>query len=287
MTKVRVPVQAVPLIAACVLAAGCVGAHLVANVDPEAERRSTVYEIEQPGGFWLEKRLNVSFGPYRVADADLGRTRTERGRDTEKRRYFNWLSLLFKNEGLIVTESSREDTKKQRLAYRFEIAGKAPWTATCTLRRLVRHREESHMFTGDDGGPWDDDDHRDSTDVLTSTSMTCVYSRPGEGDWVLSMETDAVEQTGRALLTNQEEAYAARRVTSTLVVGDDGRKANSWLAVPTGYEWVRGEGILGTLVTYREGRRLLLDRDCPAATADVLAMGSSGLVLHGLTTDQD
>ena len=287
MTKVRVPVQAVPLIAACVLAAGCVGAHLVANVDPEAERRSTVYVIEQPGGFWLEKRLNVSFGPYRVVDADLGRTRTERGKDTEKRRYFNWLSLLFKNEGLIVTESSREDTKKQRLAYRFEIAGKAPWAATCTLRRLVRHREESHMLTGDDGEPWDDDDHRDSTDVLRSASLTCVYSRPGEGDWVLSMETDAAGQARQARFTNRQDAYAARGVTSTLVVGDDGRKAHSWLAVPTGYEWVRGEEVLGTLVTYREGRRLLLDRDCPASTADVLAMGSSGLVLLGLMTDQD
>jgi hypothetical protein len=286
MSITKVPVHATPLAAACVLLAGCTGAHLVLNVDPEVERRSTVYQIEQPGGFWTEKRFNVSFGPYGVVGADLGRTRTEHGKDTEKR-YFNWLSLLFKDEGLIVTESSREDRKEQRLGYRFEIAGKAPWTATCTLRRLVRHREESHMFTGDDGGPWDDDDHRDSTDVLTSASLSCVYSRPGEGDWVLSVETDAAGQARQARFTNRQDAYAARGVTSTLVVGDDGRKAHSWLAVPTGYEWVRGEEMLGTLVTYREGRRLLLDRDCPASTADVLAMGSSGLVLLGLMTGQD
>ena len=287
MPIAKVPVHATLLAAACLLSAACTGARLVLNVDPEVERDSAALEIEQPGGRRLEERLNVSFGPYRVVGADLGRTRTERGKDTEKRRYFNLLSLLLKDEGLIVTESSREDTKKQRLAYRFEIAGQAPWAATCTLRRLVRHREESHMLTGDGGGPWDDDDHRDGTDVLLSTSMTCVYSRPGEGDWVLSVETDAVGQTGRVLLTNQEEAYAARRVTSTLVVGDDGRSGHSPFAVPTGYEWVRGEETLGTLVTYREGRRILLDRDCPAATADLLAMGSSGLLLHGLMTNQD
>lgn len=281
MTIPRAPVQAAPLIAACVLVAGCVGAHLVVSVDPEAERRSTVYEIKQPGGFLPAKRLNVSFGPYRVVGADLGRSRTEHGKERGKRRYVNWLGFLLCDEDLFVTESSREDTKEQSLAYRFEIAGSGSWTAKCTLHRLVRHWDEHSTFGSD--GPY----HYDSGDALMSAESTCVYSRPGEGDWVLSVETDAAGQTGRAHLTNQQDAYAARRVTSTLVVGDDGRQAQSPFAVPTGYEWVRGEETLGTLVTYREGRRLLLDRDCPAATADVLAMGSSGLVLLGLVTNQD
>jgi hypothetical protein len=282
MSIAKVPVHATLLAAACLLSSACTGAHLVLNVDPEVERDSAAFEIEQPRGRGLEERLNVSFGPYRVVGADLGRTRTERGKDTEKRRRVNWLGfLLFKDQGLLVKEISREDTKERGLTYRFEIVGEAPWTATCRLRRLVRNREACHSFT-EDG-----EDRCDSHHALISASMTCVYSRPGEGDWVLSVETDAVGQTGRALLTNQEEAYAARRVTSTLVAGDDGRSRHSPFAVPTGYEWVRGEETLGTLVTHRQGRRLLLDRACPAATADVLAMGSSGLLLHGLTTDQD
>jgi hypothetical protein len=72
------------------LLGGCTTAKLVMKVDPTLESNATVYEVETPKAM-SNNSLNVSFGPYRVADAHASWTR--RG-DFRPQGSF-WLDLLY------------------------------------------------------------------------------------------------------------------------------------------------------------------------------------------------
>lgn len=58
---------------------GCTPVKLLMNVDTSLESNAVVYRLTYPNSLSDKisgKRLNVSFGPYQVTDADLSWTRT-------------------------------------------------------------------------------------------------------------------------------------------------------------------------------------------------------------------
>ena len=58
----------------------CTPAKVIMNVDAELNANAVVYEIDYPDSLadkFSGKRLNVSFGPYQVTDADVSWTSTE------------------------------------------------------------------------------------------------------------------------------------------------------------------------------------------------------------------
>ncbi len=71
------------------LLAGCASGQLLMKIDPSLETNARLYEVKTPDT-WSERRLNVSFGPYRVADADTGWTRPTKSSERE----IYWLNIV-------------------------------------------------------------------------------------------------------------------------------------------------------------------------------------------------
>ena len=58
-----------------ILLSGCTSGKTVLKVDPSLADNATVYEVKAPDTH-SDNRLNVSFGPYSVTEADISSTTT-------------------------------------------------------------------------------------------------------------------------------------------------------------------------------------------------------------------
>ena len=107
-----------------ILLAGCASGQLLMKIDPSLETNARLYEVKTPDS-WSERRLNVSFGPYRVADADGGLTRTTKSSVSE----IYWLNIVL---GMEHPDATISNTSMSH-TYKFKVGNEITWDSECIL----------------------------------------------------------------------------------------------------------------------------------------------------------
>jgi hypothetical protein len=270
-----------------VILAGCTPAYIVVNVDPELAEHAAVYDVKRADRFWLEDQLNVSFGPYRVADMDVGwiRERTiekksEIRTDTSlfsvseaERQWLGVFSVLYLDPHLTVTSRTLyEDRVTQKMRYRFESGGFETWTARCACRASYE-RTETHYIVRLNKAK----ERNDDNPVLSGYRYACVYSSAGKDDWVLSITGEYLTKL-EVSLKHGDTTYSATLTVPGQVVAKDRPDIKPY-DVLSGYYWVANNEKRGALANYAQKiPQIWLRHDNGDETNQGLAMASTGLL---------
>lgn len=238
------------LVAAAWLTA-CAG-ELKMEMDPALEANSNLYQTSSEGTFG-DKRLNVSFGPYRVSDADAGWVKTSFSTDTE------WLMKFF---GLDAKEEIKSNISSS-LSYKFWI-GDAPWLVECAL---LAHKRE--VFIG-----------KMTSSRTFSSKYVCRHTREGEALRVFSVE---IGESGTIIRMEADgKAYTASPVKGVWEM--EGGKSYDSLSYDAGYVWVPegSQGQVGALSTMENKPRVWLSKGNTEDVNHALAMGSTALLIYSV-----
>lgn len=128
--------KSIPVI--IILLAGCASGKLLMKIDPSLEANARIYEIKSPDS-WSDRRLNVSFGTYRVADADTGGTITKKSSVTE----IHWLNMLL---GMSSPDATKSKVSMPH-TYKFKIGDEITWDSECVLFTEEREVNEKYIST--------------------------------------------------------------------------------------------------------------------------------------------
>ncbi len=265
------------------LLAGCTTANLVMKVDPTLESNATVYEVETPKAISNDS-LNVSFGPYRVADAHASWTRTGDSRAQGSL----WLDILYEFTGLTTHDSTKReetppftitgptsvhDTKSyvsQSLTYNFKVRDDITWHSKCDF-----NAEKNISKTGDQ-----------ITNVQTlSSNFTCSYTKaddePYNEQWTLVIEKYGISQLHINLTGHGEgKNFIAHSTAGTYDLSDGSSPNKIFRPGDPGYTWKENNNIVGAVSVNVKVPRVWLDNRNPDSINDVLAMGSTGLLIY-------
>ncbi len=246
---------------AVLLMAGCTTAKLTMVVDPALEKNARVYEMSMPGEF-SDAKLNVSFGNYRVTEADARRIVIKKSSGGDLPWYLRLLGL----------STPGDDIKKMSTshAYKFNIRDETTWDAKCHLRAEEGEVKEVNNAIITNVG--------DKVSIKTLSSYyECRYTASGQQPWVLT-----IEQRGNSNLdieVNNNDQHFKAHVTAGEYVATDGREL--W-GQPSyaGYTWTLDNKSIGAVAVREKIPRVWLHKDNSGPTNDVLSMASAGLQIY-------
>jgi hypothetical protein len=241
---------------------GCTTAKLLMKVDPTLETNASVYEVESPSS-WSDKKLNVSFGAYRVADVDTSWIRTRKPSATGSL----WADMLFEVAGISTSsydEATDEETSEvsQSLSYKFKIGDEITWDSQCD--HLAEKQETKHGKV--------------TTLKILSSRYTCLYTRTGSDPWVLSIERFGLSQLDIRMISKEKlfRAYS----TEGMYFLSDGRPYETFRPPDMGYTWIHDGNNIAAISAMEKTPRVLLDKRNSDSTNNVLAMASTGLLIY-------
>lgn len=272
------------LILLTLLIASCSVTKVVMTIDPELEMNATVYVVQHPNKITDKisgKRLNVTFGPYQVSDADPSWTRT--GTTAEYPRPlidFSRTKTKTKTSGRITKTTSTTvgfqggptsvlgfsrtpedgdsviDKSFKSIAYKFRDSSDAIWNAKCY------YSAEKRRVVGET-----------SSETLWSDYF-CHYTL-GDKMWELAIYDDENITMTEAEKDNKLIGYTTRGIR----VKENGEKTN--LNTKTaGYTWADDLQYVGAIATKEEPPRVWLNRDNKKSLNDILAMANTGLIVY-------
>ncbi len=129
-----------------ILLTGCSVATLQMKVDPALETNSRVHEVQTPKEWSDEKKLNVSFGDYRVTDMNIRSARKALSTGSF------WTRVLFEGTGIMVGGVQYPDASvsnaSRSYAYAFSV-GDDRWNSECM--HLVEEEEIEGSWGWKDG----------------------------------------------------------------------------------------------------------------------------------------
>ena len=297
--------KSIPLIIIMLLA-GCKTAQLVMKVDPTLESNASVYEVKTPDVWSDEKKLNVSFGAYRVTDMDIGWTK-KRNASTSGNFWIDMLTYIpgvsagsvdrsrDADNGETITEVSRS------LSYAFRVGDDVVWNAECAHfaeeQEFKEKGYETHVIgkgheigkgKGHDkgkgkghetGGHGGHDTGASRVDILSS-SYTCRYTGADNEQWVLSIERLGKHSSSLDIRMTDSEKHFFAYSTAGKYVLSDGSKATPLRPPDVGYTWKDGDNNVAAISMKGSNPKVWLDKRNPDAMNDALAMASAGLLIY-------
>jgi hypothetical protein len=237
-----------------ILLAGCTTAKLLMKIDPSLETNARVYEVKSPSSWSDNKKLNVSFGTYRVADANTGWRTTKTSSATE-------ISLANQLLGMSSSDATNIKTS-QSLAYKFKIGDEITWDSQCV--HLAEKREVKSKNVS-------------SVEILSS-QYTCQYTRADNESWTLSIEQGGLSQLD-IRMTNKEKLFRAH-ATAGMYVLSDGRSSKLFAPSDAGYTWTHDNNNVAAISLKEKTPRVWLDKRNPDSMNHVLSMASTGLLIY-------
>jgi hypothetical protein len=277
--------------AVIVLIAGCTPVKLVMKVDADLEDNAVVYELSYPDSLADKisgNRLNVSFGPYRVADANLSWTRTNTEaedpaplvniKNTKKSGNTSTTTEISGGPTSVFgfTRPAGEDEpsineESRSITYKFNVGQKVAWSAYCT--HYAKKRVTPYENTN-------------SIEILTS-NFTCQYKDAGNrvGDksnnevWTLTVDDDGAITMTQQGQPNTLIAYS----TGGIYVMPDGKPAKSTTGT-AGYTWNQSidgnEKNIAAISVGEETPRVWLGKGNSETINQILSMANTGLLMY-------
>lgn len=271
------------LLTAAVLLTGCTTLELRMRVDPSLRDNANVYKVTSPDSWSPDKRLNVSFGPYRVTDLDVGWTTTRTPSKTK-----GLLAILLQRAGISIGLSTDNDDDDygydddtvsdpnttsteitESLTYAFTVNDKITWRAEC------HHLTEKDTF---------EKGNLRSVKILSS-KYYCQYTRPGATPWVLSIDRDRYSDELDIKMIGQREVFKANPSRGYYVTSSDGMTYKTFRPRDPGYTWTdAGDNNLAAVAIDIEVPKVWLGKDNPDSTPyainDILSMATTGLLIY-------
>ncbi len=274
---------AIPSVA--LVLAACTSATIVMEVDDSLENNATVYELSYPDSLSdkiSDKRMNITFGPYRVADADLSLKKVniraeypaslvdiknveQRGDTTITTRISGGPTSIFGfsrppgEYDATITESSRTMT------YNFMINRGATWSAYCEHQSVKKNPPEG----------------RSGNVEILSSNFGCQYKKPGSSEdvWLLVIDTQR-----KITLTREGESTALfAHSTGGKYATAKGKTSTSFNGT-AGYTWSHIQDGVDTKVaaiSVREERsRIWLSKENTEQVNHLLSMANTGLLIY-------
>lgn len=238
------------------LLAGCTTLNLVMKVDPTLEANAVVYEMTSEGKL-TDKKLNVSFGAYRVADADSSWVSTSRSTEDE-------ISLT---NGISITRNTVAENveSNQSISYKFNVGDEVTWDSQCS-HHVKKRVTESNII--------------DNMSILESISSqyTCRYTRGGGETWTLSVRQNDLTNIDISM-TDGERIFTAH-ATGGKYVRSDGQPYNGLTSRDAGYTWTEDNKNIAAVSTWEKTPRVWLDKRNPDSMNHVLSMASTGVLMY-------
>ncbi|MDH5601060.1 MAG: hypothetical protein OEY78_07120 [Gammaproteobacteria bacterium] len=265
---------------------GCSPVKVKMNVDASLGSNSVVYNLNYSDSLADKisgKRLNVSFGPYRVTDADLSWTRTKsQAEDPDPLLTFKEI----KKSGNTTTTTklgvgptsffgfSRPpaegeatiDSSFRTVKYKFNVGKKTTWNALCI------HRSEKRIVP---------QENSNSVDIL-SANFSCLYKEDNKASsepWLLSIDYGGaitMTQKGNA---NTLAAYS----TGGNYVKPDGQITKLFLN-SAGYTWKKSndnnDKNVAAISVKEETPRVWLHKGNKKHLNHILSMANTGLLIY-------
>jgi hypothetical protein len=224
------------------------------KVDPSLETNARVYEVKSPSSWSVNKKLNVSFGTYRVTDANTGWKTTKTSSATE-------ISMV--NQLLGMSSSDATNIKTSRsLSYIFKVGNEITWDSQCFHRaekRVVKNKNLS------------------SVEILSSR-YTCRYTRADMERWVLSIEQDDLSQLDIRMI-NGEKLFMAHSTAGMYVTSDE-RPYKTFRSPDAGYTWTHDDNNVAAISAGEKIPRVWLDKRNSDSMNHVLSMASTGVLIY-------
>lgn len=274
-----------------ILLTGCTPTKLVMNVDSALEANAIVYKLNYPDSLADKlsgNRLNISFGPYQVTDADVSWARTgSQAEDPDP--LFSHKSTRKSDSTTTTTETAVGPTsifgysrpadegepsiKKvfQTIAYKFNVAQDITWNALCS------HRAEKRVTQ-----------YENTTSIeILSSNFTCQYTAESNSPdnesnnevWTLS-----VDYNGPITMTQKGKPNTLiAHSTGGIYFTPDGQPAQ-FSTGTAGYTWSQindGDDKKLAAISVREEKpRVWLDKGNSDSLNHVLSMANTGLLIY-------
>jgi len=270
---------------------GCTPAKLLMNIDTSLEANAIVYKLNYPNSLADKlsgNRLNASFGPYRVSDADVSWTRTS-SQTEDPDPFFNFKSTRKSGNTTTTTKIdvaptsilgfSRPaaegepsiDKSFRTITYKFKVGQDIIWNAHCV------HRAEKRVTQ-----------YKNSSSVeILSSNFTCQYkadnksidNKSNSEIWMLSVNY------GNAITMTQKGN------TNTLIAhSTDGKyvKPNGQVIIfsrgTAGYTWRQikdgNDKNIAAISVGEETPRVWLHKGNTDSLNHVLSMANTGLLIY-------
>jgi hypothetical protein len=284
--------KTLPLI--IILLTGCSTAKVLMQVDTALEANSIVYKLDYPDSVSDKvsgKRLNVSFGPYRVTNADVSWTRTDTKAEDPEPVFGS--SSTHKSGDTTITKEIRggptsilgytrpadegePSIKKtsRTISYKFKVGHDITWKAHCShkAKKRVTEFETSNAIE------------------TLSSKFTCQYTM-NAGDesnndvWILSVDYDGTITMTQKGKPNTLVAHS----TGGMLVKSDGLPTNI-STVSAGYSWSQiidgNEKNIAAISVREETPRVWLDKGNSDSLNHILSMASTGLLIYSWEIQQ-
>jgi hypothetical protein len=267
--------KSIPVI--LILLTGCTTATLLMKVDPSLETNASVYEVESPDS-WSDKKLNVSFGPYRVADMDAGWRRTGDSPSTGSFWADMLADILSETTGLSTSintpdgttsdDTTSDDTtsefSEQSLTYKFKVGNEITWDSRCdhiAEKQETRYRQASSIR-------------------ILESRYTCRHTRAGDEQWVLSVQQQ--DSSGLDIrMASKEKVFTAHSTAGTYRMSD-GSPPKLLRPADVGYTWTHDNDTVAVAAISLNEKipRVWLDKRNPDSVNHALSMASAGLLIY-------
>lgn len=256
------------------LLAGCKTATLLMKVDPTLEANASVYEVKTPNVWSDEKKLNVSFGAYRVTDMDIGWTK-KRNASTSGNFWVDMLTYIPGVSAGGVNRSGDDDDEtisdpgetiseiSQSLSYRFRAGDEIAWFSECAHvaeKGVTKHKHSSSLR-------------------ILSSNYICRYTRADNEQWLLSIEQNDLAHAD-IRMTDGEKSFSARSTAGTYVISDGSSPSKLLRPPDAGYTWIYDNNNVAAISLKEKTTRVWLDKRNSDDMNNVLAMASTGLLIY-------
>lgn len=264
------------LVIIAILLTGCTTLELVMKVDTSLKANATAYEITSPDSWSTDKKLNVSFGPYRVTNLKSGWTRTQTKKPSETGGFLT--DILFETTGIRTGDSTDDDDYNEissdpnttrtevseSLTYHFTINDKVTWHGEC------HHTSERDLF-----------EKKNLRNInILSSKYFCHYTHTGGTPWVLSIDRHSHSGELNIKMTGKEGVFTAHSSRGYYVTSD-GQPYKTLRPSDPGYTWTDANGkSIAAISVKGETPKVWLGNNNPDSTNDALSMANTGLLIY-------
>ena len=278
-----------------ILLTGCSVVKVRMNVDNSLASHAVVYNLKYPNSLSDKisgKRLNVSFGPYQVTDADLSWTRTSsQAENPDPFFIFQETNRTGTSNGNTTTTTSTTttvgvgptsilgfsrtpaegdptiDKSFRTVKYKFAVNQKNRWDALCI------HRGEKRVIQTKTNR---------SVETLSS-NFTCQYKQDTKSSdneiWILS-----VDYAGKITMTQKGKSNTLTAHTTSGIFVKSNGQATKTPTHTAGYTWrqnINGkEKNIAAISVKEETPRIWLHKGNSEELNHILSMANTALLIH-------
>lgn len=273
------------ILLAATLLSGCTPAKLVMNIDSALEENATVYTLSYPNSLTDKisgKRLNITFGPYKVTNADASGAKTSweaedpdpifRYKNVEKSGNRTTTTKIGAGPTEILgfrrTPEEGEPTINkvaQSITYKFKIGKNKTWNAACDYKAKKRVQHQgSRTIIG-----------------ILSSNYTCQYTAENKNNetWTLYMD-----ENGKVTMTQKGKPNTLIAYSTGGMYIMPNKKPGKTTTRTTGYTWQQSKNghnkKIAAISVAEETSRLLLHKENSKNINNILSMASTGLLIY-------